>query len=71
MDKPSRVTEIADKVISYAGYILLTAFIAIFSVIGLLAVILLFSDGDLFNLVGIGSSALIVWALWSVRSTLT
>lgn len=65
-----RTDKIADavvNVINIAGYISLTAFMAFFIILAVLALALTFIEGDIFNLIGVGGCAFLAWVLWSVR----
>lgn len=70
MDKPTKFTEIANTVIGYIGYFLISLFIAIFYVIGALSVILAVTERDLFNLVGVIACAGLIWMLKSLKQTM-
>lgn len=65
-----RTQKIADavvKVLSIAGYVLLTAFMSLFGIIAVIALGLTFIEGDIFNLVGTGGCGFIAWVMWSIR----
>lgn len=70
MDKPSKFTEVANTVIGYIGYFLISLFIAVFYIIGALSIILTITEKDLFNLVGVGICAFLIWMLNCLRRTM-
>ena len=70
MEKPSKFTEVANTVIGYIGYFLISLFIAVFYIIGALSIILTITEKDLFNLIGVGVCAFLIWMLKSLRRTM-
>lgn len=66
----TKFNALASRVIGYVGYFLLTAFMAIFSIMGLCAFALVFIEKDIFNLFGVAGCALITWVIWSIRKSM-
>ena len=70
MEKVSKSTEIACKVIGYVGYSLLTIFTGMFILLGIIGLALTIIEADWFNLIGVASCAGAAFMLHSLRKSL-
>lgn len=70
MDKSSKFNEVASKTIGIIGYLLISLFIAVFYILGTLAVILVVNEQDWFYLTGLLGAAGCIWMLKSLRRTM-
>ena len=66
----NKAAEIASKAIGVIGYLLISAIIAIFYVLAVLAVVLAVNERDMFYLTGLMGAAGCIWMLKSLRRTL-
>lgn len=66
----NKSAEKASKVIGIIGYLLISAFIAIFYVLAVLAVVLAVNERDMFYLTGLLGAAGCIWMLKSLRGTM-
>ena len=66
----NKAAEKASKVIGIVGYLLISAFIAIFYVLAVLAVVLAVNERDMFYLTGLVGAAGCIWMLKSLRRTM-
>jgi uncharacterized membrane protein len=66
----NKPAEKASKVIGIIGYLLISAFIAIFYVLAVLAVVLAVNERDMFYLTGLLGAAGCIWMLKSLRRTM-
>ena len=65
--RTQKTIDVIVKVIGIVGYVLLTAFMTLFGILAILALVLTFAEGDMFNLVGVAGCGAIAWVIWSVR----
>ena len=70
MDQTSKTTKTACKAIDCIGYFLLTAFMTIFGISAVCAILLAFIEKDWMNLFGAAGCAAIAWTIYLVRRTL-
>ena len=66
----NKAAEKASKAIGFIGYLLISAFIAIFYVLAVLAVVLAVNERDMFYLTGLVGAAGCIWMLKSLRRTM-
>lgn len=66
----NKAAEKASKAIRFIGYLLISAFIAIFYELAVLAVVLAVNERDVFYLTGLVGAAGCIWMLKSLRRTM-
>ena len=62
------VLKFIEKALGIISYFLLTAFMTLFAILSILALVLTFVEKDPFNLVGVAGCAFIAWVMWSLKS---